>query len=121
MLKLLHDRVKSGVDVRVIGKVAKSGQSLAHEKYPGTNLHARVIIRDHRDAFLGSQSLRKLELDKRREVGILVKHAAIVTELVQTFEEDWAQTDSGRRAKRKGAEESDRSDRRTRREAQAEA
>jgi hypothetical protein len=33
----------------------------------------RVIIRDGRDAFIGSQSLRKLELDQRREVGVFEK------------------------------------------------
>ena len=97
---------KRGVDVRLIGKVSKAGEALAHEKYPGKRLHARVIIRDHHDAFLGSQSLRKLELDKRREVGIIVQDQSIVSELARTFEDDWALTDSGRRAeKRKGERE----------------
>jgi phosphatidylserine/phosphatidylglycerophosphate/cardiolipin synthase-like enzyme len=97
ILKLLKEHLKSGVDVRIIGKVSKPGNELPHEKYPGKRLHARVIIRDHRDAFLGSQSLRKLELDKRREVGIVVKDQSVVAELMRTFEDDWALTDSGRR------------------------
>jgi phosphatidylserine/phosphatidylglycerophosphate/cardiolipin synthase-like enzyme len=59
----------------------------------------RAIVRDGREAFVGSQSLRKLELDKRREVGILVKHASVVSELARFFEEDWALTDSGKRTK----------------------
>jgi phosphatidylserine/phosphatidylglycerophosphate/cardiolipin synthase-like enzyme len=102
ILKVLRDHSKNGVDVRIIGKVSKGGNELPHEKYPGKRLHARVIIRDHHDAFLGSQSLRKLELDKRREVGIMVKDQAVVAELARTFEEDWALTESGRRdAKRK--------------------
>ena len=106
LLKVLNDHAKAGLDVRVIGKVSKGGNELVHEKYPGKRLHARVIIRDHHDAFLGSQSLRKLELDKRREVGIIVKDASVVHELAQTFEEDWALTDSGKRdAKRREKDE----------------
>ena len=35
----------------------------------GLRLHVRAIVRDRKAAFVGSQSLRKLELDKRREVG----------------------------------------------------
>ena len=37
--------------------------------FPGKRLHVRAIVRDGRRAFVGSQSLRKLELDERREVG----------------------------------------------------
>jgi phosphatidylserine/phosphatidylglycerophosphate/cardiolipin synthase-like enzyme len=104
-VKILKEHIKGRVDVRIIGKVSKSGNDLPHEKYPGKRLHARVIVRDHHDAFLGSQSLRKLELDKRREVGIIVKDLAVVAELARTFEEDWALTDSGRRdAKRREKE-----------------
>jgi phosphatidylserine/phosphatidylglycerophosphate/cardiolipin synthase-like enzyme len=104
-LKALKDHAKNGLDVRIIGKVSKGGNDLAHEKYPGKRLHARVIVRDHHDAFLGSQSLRKLELDKRREVGIIVKDQSVVSELAKTFEDDWALTDSGKReAKRRDKE-----------------
>jgi cardiolipin synthase len=81
--------------VRIIGKVSSRGEDLAHQKYPGHRLHVRAIIRDGRDAFIGSQSLRKLELDRRREVGLFVKSAAIVNELRATFDADWAQTAIG--------------------------
>ena len=83
----------------------QGGNDLEHEKYPGKRLHARVIIRDHHDAFLGSQSLRKLELDKRREVGIMVKDQSVVSELAKTFEDDWALTDSGKRAAKRKEKE----------------
>jgi len=35
--------------------------------YPARRLHTRAIIRDGVRAFVGSQSLRRLELEKRRE------------------------------------------------------
>ena len=85
------------MDVRIIGKVGGHGHDLVHQKYPGHRLHVRAIIRDGEQAFIGSQSLRALELDKRREVGVFVKGAAIVKELIATFEADWAQTGLGAR------------------------
>jgi phosphatidylserine/phosphatidylglycerophosphate/cardiolipin synthase-like enzyme len=95
MLRLLKERAKAGVDVRIIGRVSSRGEDLVHQKYPGHRLHVRAIIRDGRDAFIGSQSLRKLELDQQREVGVFLKNASIVNELRATFDADWAQTAAG--------------------------
>jgi phosphatidylserine/phosphatidylglycerophosphate/cardiolipin synthase-like enzyme len=96
MIRLLKERAKAGVDVRIIGQVGRHGHDLVHQKYPGHRLHVRVIVRDGSRAFIGSQSLRALELDKRREVGVFVKGAALVKEISATFEADWAQTVLGR-------------------------
>jgi len=100
MLKLITERIKAGVDVRVIGKV-ESKWNVKSEKYPGKRLHIRAIIRDGKRAFLGSQSLRRLELEKRREVGIIVTDEKVVTAMRKVFEEDWAQTDSGKKEAKK--------------------
>jgi phosphatidylserine/phosphatidylglycerophosphate/cardiolipin synthase-like enzyme len=116
---LLKNRVKEGLDVRVIGKVGKRASDLSHEKYPGKRLHVRVIIRDGREAFVGSQSLRKLELEKRREVGCIFRDASAVAELTKTFEDDWALTESGKQSKEKDKSEAD--DAKSQREARAEA
>jgi len=97
IVKLLKERARHGVDIRIIGKVGNNARDLPHEKFPGKRLHARAMIRDRRDAFVGSMSLRRLELDSRREAGIIVRSGHVVTELLATFEEDWAQTDSGKK------------------------
>jgi cardiolipin synthase A/B len=55
----------------------------------GLRLHTRTIIRDGREAFVGSQSLRVAELDSRREVGVIVRGTKLVNGLVKTFEADW--------------------------------
>jgi cardiolipin synthase A/B len=94
MLRLLADRVKAGVDVRIIGKTATSSPVPA-EKYPGKRLHVRAIIRDGHRAFVGSQSLRKLELDRRREVGVIVSDKKVVRQMAEVFEADWARTPAG--------------------------
>ena len=98
MIKLLQERVKAGVDVRIIGKVSKKGEGLTAEKMPGLRLHLRAMLRDGQEMFMGSMSLRALELDKRREVGIIVKERAAARQFREVFEDDWAKTESGKKA-----------------------
>ena len=89
MLKLLAERVKTGVDVRVIGKVKQPPEGMGLRKLAKMRLHARAIIRDGVRAFVGSQSLRKMELEQRREVGLIVTDTRIARRLQATFESDW--------------------------------
>jgi phosphatidylserine/phosphatidylglycerophosphate/cardiolipin synthase-like enzyme len=96
MIRILKERAKAGVEIRMLGKLQKKDLEAKIEKFPG-KLHARVIIQDGRKAFIGSQSLRRLELDERREVGVVFTDAPVVKELVKTFESDWSETDSGRK------------------------
>ena len=97
MIRLLHQRAKAGVDIRVIGKVGKRGGDLRVQKMPDERLHVRAMIRDGEAAFLGSQSLRGLELDLRREVGVIVKDSKVVKGMIAVFEQDWARTDMGQK------------------------
>jgi cardiolipin synthase A/B len=98
MIRLLQQRAKAGVDIRILGKVAKRGSGLRAQKLPGAlRLHVRAIVRDGEEAFVGSQSLRALELDGRREVGVLSKDAKVVKGIVELFEADWSQTDLGQK------------------------
>jgi len=92
MLRVLQARAKAGVEIKVIGSVAKRGQIDGHTL--GRRLHTRTIIRDRRQAFIGSQSLRTLELDSRRELGLIVQDARAVHTLIATFESDWADADA---------------------------
>ena len=102
MLELLVERAKAGVAVKVIGKVEEKWAIKGH-RYPGKRLHVRSIIRDGKRAFIGSQSLRRLELEKRREVGVVVTDQGVVKEMVKVFVRDWAQTDGGRKENTKAA------------------
>jgi phosphatidylserine/phosphatidylglycerophosphate/cardiolipin synthase-like enzyme len=90
MLQALSERAKKGVDVRIIGSVGgRSGHHLKVRPLGGFRLHTRTIIRDRREAFVGSQSLRTAELDSRREVGVIVRDANVVGRLRETFAADW--------------------------------
>jgi phosphatidylserine/phosphatidylglycerophosphate/cardiolipin synthase-like enzyme len=105
MLLLLHLRAKAGVDIRVIGKVGKRGSGLRVQKLPGLRLHVRAIVRDGDTVFVGSQSLRSLELDARREVGLIVRDPAVVKRLQEVFDEDWATTVLGRKEQKQFAKD----------------
>jgi cardiolipin synthase len=96
LLRLLKERAKAGVEVRVLGKVAGAPGDVIAEKYPGKRLHVRAIVQDGRKLFLGSQSLRRLELDKRREVGVIVDDKKAILEVTRVFEADWALTPTGK-------------------------
>jgi len=104
MIRLLVQRIKAGVDVRVIGKVGKRAGALKAEKFPGKRLHVRAMARDGDTIFVGSQSLRALELDGRREVGLISKDAKMVKRLVEVFEADWSKTARGEKEQRQSAE-----------------
>jgi phosphatidylserine/phosphatidylglycerophosphate/cardiolipin synthase-like enzyme len=90
VLKALQDRVKAGVDIRVIGKVDRRLSNVESRKLADIRLHVRAIVRDGAAVFVGSQSLRKLELDGRREVGVIVTDARTAKKIQAVFESDWA-------------------------------
>jgi cardiolipin synthase len=89
MLRALNERAKKGVDVRVIGAVGRKSPHLNVRPLSGFRLHTRTIVCDRREVFVGSQSLRKAELDSRREVGVIVRDSKVVSGVVNTFEADW--------------------------------
>jgi phosphatidylserine/phosphatidylglycerophosphate/cardiolipin synthase-like enzyme len=101
MIKLLKDRAARGVAVRVIGNVKGKEGSIEARALATMRLHVRMIVRDGTRAFVGSQSLRREELDQRREVGLIINNPTVARKLLQVFEGDWA--DSGKSAKAKKA------------------
>ena len=87
--KVLKERAEAGVEIRIIGGIEKSIDGVKVRKLSDLRLHVRAIIRDARDAFIGSQSLRRLELDGRREVGVILTNGAIVRRIQAVFDADW--------------------------------
>jgi cardiolipin synthase len=94
MIALLQEKAGRGVRVRIIGRLEKkwAKERFAEVRELDRRLHVRAIIRDGRRAFIGSQSLRKLELDQRREVGIFIRDRVVVKKLAKTFSADWKQS-----------------------------
>ena len=107
ILRLLAERAKSGVDIRMFGKLGKAASGIEARKLPDLRLHVRAIIRDGASAFIGSQSLRKLELDGRREVGVIVDDERIAKKMREVFETDWAHTPEAKQAAASADKEND--------------
>lgn len=91
MIALLMQRAAAGVKVRILGGLERKwkGTGIKVKALRGLRLHVRAIVRDRKTAFVGSQSLRKLELDKRREVGVITKDRRAVAQIARTFDADW--------------------------------
>jgi phosphatidylserine/phosphatidylglycerophosphate/cardiolipin synthase-like enzyme len=102
MLRIITERIKAGVEVKIIGSV-EAKWNISGEPFPGRRMHVRAMICDGRRAFVGSQSLRRLELESRREVGVIVTDDVVVGQLKQYFELDWSKTEAGRREAKKAA------------------
>ncbi|MBV9671077.1 MAG: phosphatidylserine synthase [Acidobacteriales bacterium] len=94
MLRLLEERRKAGVEVRILGGTSRRAPQIDCRPYERMRLHVRTIIRDGAQAFLGSQSLKQLELDGRREIGMITRDRSIVAEMARVFEEDWKASDA---------------------------
>jgi cardiolipin synthase len=90
MIQLLEERSKSGVEVKVIGRLSGKCSGVEARKLSRMRLHTRSMIRDRTQVFVGSQSLRPAELDARREVGVIVHDQKTAARLIGIFEEDWS-------------------------------
>jgi phosphatidylserine/phosphatidylglycerophosphate/cardiolipin synthase-like enzyme len=88
--RVLHDRARAGLDIRVLGRLDKAPTAVHCRRLGDLRLHVRAIVRDGKQAFIGSQSLRKLELDGRREVGLITTDPRIAKKIAAVFESDWA-------------------------------
>jgi phosphatidylserine/phosphatidylglycerophosphate/cardiolipin synthase-like enzyme len=87
MVRLLNERMKAGVAVRIIGRAKLPARKLAKLR-----LHTRTFVRDGEHVFVGSQSLRRAELEKRREVGVIFRDSKIAAQITKIFDEDWGAT-----------------------------
>ena len=92
MQRAIERRALAGVEVRVIGKVEKDLREVQVEKCPAARLHVRAMVVDGVRAFVGSQSLRRAELERRREIGVVLDDRTVVGQIVRTFNADWAET-----------------------------
>jgi cardiolipin synthase A/B len=91
MVKLLRERIAAGVEVKVIGKVIPAVPGIFTAKSARLRLHVRAMVRDRKAAFVGSQSLRRPQIDGRREIGIIAPDSKVAAAIARVFEQDWAE------------------------------
>jgi len=92
IVKLLVEKAKSGVEVRVLGDKKHSSKlpsAIDSRATPRFKLHAKSTIIDGTRAVIGSMNMRTESFDRRREVCILVDDAAVLKRLNAVFTSDW--------------------------------
>lgn len=91
IIALLMQRAAAGVKIKILGSLERKWKDTGFKvkSLRGLRLHVRAIVRDRKAAFVGSQSLRKIELDKRREVGMITKDRRAVGRIAGMFDADW--------------------------------
>jgi cardiolipin synthase len=52
-------------------------------------MHAKMMVADGREAFVGSENISSESLDHNRELGILISDSGVISTLEQTFQQDW--------------------------------
>jgi phosphatidylserine/phosphatidylglycerophosphate/cardiolipin synthase-like enzyme len=73
----LNELTQAGVEVRTYASSAS--------RY----IHAKVMVADSEDAYVGSINFSRASLDANRELGILLTRPDVVDELEATFANDW--------------------------------
>ena len=89
LLTILKDLAARGVRVRVLGHLKGPDGAILVRSLKTMRLHVRAIVCDGTRAFVGSQSLRRVELEKRREVGLLINNPTVARGLLKVFDADW--------------------------------
>jgi cardiolipin synthase len=90
---VLLKKAAEGCDIKIITKSTDFegiSANLHFRKLARFKLHAKCIVVDGRCFFVGSQNLREVALDHRREVGIIIEDAALAQKIERVFDEDWA-------------------------------
>jgi cardiolipin synthase A/B len=57
---------------------------------PQLYMHAKIIVVDGQQAFVGSENISTASLNNNRELGVIVSDQNVLSTLQQTFQQDWA-------------------------------
>ncbi len=61
---------------------------------PQLIMHAKMLVVDGKQAFVGSENFSSTSLDSNRELGLLFSDPQIISTLQQTFNQDWSVSQS---------------------------
>jgi phosphatidylserine/phosphatidylglycerophosphate/cardiolipin synthase-like enzyme len=74
------------------GRLVAGGVQVRRLRNP--YVHAKDVVVDGKEAFVGSENLSTSSLDRNREVGLLLADPVAVRSLEATFERDWGASES---------------------------
>jgi cardiolipin synthase A/B len=97
ILNSLMAKARAGVDVKILGSdryYSDVFSLLKFRQITRFKMHAKCVVVDGARAFVGSMNLRYENMDKRREVGMIVDDPTVVAKLEDIFGSDWAHKQS---------------------------
>ena len=56
---------------------------------PQLYMHAKILVVDNKEAFVGSENISAQSLDQNRELGIIVSDPSALNKIQTTFQYDW--------------------------------
>jgi len=92
VMGLLMRKAAAGCDVKIIGRepgLDKVVPNFHVRKLARYKLHAKCAVVDSSLFYVGSQNLREVSLDARREVGIIIQDDPMARKIERIFDEDW--------------------------------
>ena len=87
----IEKKACAGVEVRVIGEVERHLDDVRVLASKSERLHVRAIVQDDARVYIGSGGLRRAELERRREVGVILDDTKVVRDVAAVFDSDWAE------------------------------
>ncbi len=81
---------QQGRDSNASGVSAIRGGGVQVRLDPTLYMHAKMMVADNHQAFVGSENISTASLDHNREVGLLISNTDVITTLQQTFQQDWS-------------------------------
>ena len=92
VIGVLFKQAAAGCDIKIISRgthLSNLLPNLQFRKLARYKLHAKCVVVDGKRFFLGSQNLREVSLNYRRELGIIIEDPAIAGRIERVFDEDW--------------------------------
>ena len=102
IINALEDAARRGVTVRVDMTYSKSWKKAltalsasgvqvhTYAQNAPLYIHAKVVIEDGTQAFVGSENFSSNSLKKNRELGLIVESPVVIGQLQKVFEKDWS-------------------------------
>jgi phosphatidylserine/phosphatidylglycerophosphate/cardiolipin synthase-like enzyme len=78
-----------GADANADGRMRLTANGVEVRRIEQPYMHAKQIVIDRQEAFIGSENISTQSLNSNREVGLLVADKAAVGRLEETFNHDW--------------------------------
>ena len=89
---LLLRKASLGCNIKIISEDTSYDEVVPNyhvRKLARFKLHAKCVVVDGSRFFIGSQNIRPVSLDRRREVGLIAEDEAMARKIERVFDEDW--------------------------------